>query len=91
MQDSIECQYIICCVVPSYDKLVIIYCVLSLIYTDYIPSGIYIYIHASFLKSHFGDINLKRAWAFLYKAKWFQVLLYNSHSLTSVICLHTFK
>ena len=26
---------------------------------------------------------------FLYTIKWFQVLLYNSHNLTSVICLHT--
>ena len=26
---------------------------------------------------------------FLHKVKWFQVLLYNSHNLTSVICLHT--
>ena len=26
---------------------------------------------------------------FLHTVKWFQVLLYNSHNLTSVICLHT--
>ena len=25
----------------------------------------------------------------LYTVKWFQVLLYNSHNLTLVICLHT--
>ena len=27
--------------------------------------------------------------SFLCTVKWFQVLLYNSHNLTSVICLHT--
>ena len=27
--------------------------------------------------------------SFLHTVKWFQILLYNSHDLTSVICLHT--
>ena len=32
---------------------------------------------------------LKQAWSlFCTQVKWFQVLLYNGHNLTSVICLH---
>ena len=39
---------------------------------------------------HFVDDVHKWPWAFfLHRVKWFQVLLYNSHNLSSVICLHT--
>ena len=34
-------------------------------------------------------INHCSEYFFLHTVKWFQVLLYNSHNLTSVICLHT--
>ena len=50
-------------------------------------------------KDHFNDIGLLGVWflwhintslsSFLHTIKWFQVLLYNSHNLTSGICLHT--
>ena len=54
------------------------------------PTCFYIYINYVYdLQTHFVDNILKWAWAlFLHTVKWFQVLLYNSHNLTSVICLH---
>ena len=48
-------------------------------------SDIYIYD----LSTHFIDNILKWACALFCTVKWFQVLLYNSHNLTSVIFLHT--
>ena len=51
---------------------------------------IYIYILYIFYKYVFYNI-LKRAWAhFEHTVKGFQVLLCNSNTLTSIICLHTF-
>ena len=42
------------------------------------------------LLTHFVDNTLKWAWElFLHTVNWFQILLYNNHNLTSVICLHT--
>ena len=55
------------------------------------PNPLYTYILDIYdLSTHFIDNILKWAWGlFLHTVKWFQVFLYNSHNLTSVMCLHT--
>ena len=54
-------------------------------------SSLYIYIKYIWFWIYFVDNIIKRTWALFFNTvKWFQVLLYNNHSLTSVICLLTF-
>ena len=52
----------------------------------------YIYIYIYMICKHILQItfwNKPRLFFFLHTVKWFQVLLYNSQNLTSVICLYT--
>ena len=53
------------------------------------PNPLYTYIlNIYMICKHILYIKIRLS-SFLHTIKWFQVLLYNSHNLKSVICLHT--
>ena len=71
----------------------VLFCGISTIVSNLMPNNVYRYILNIYiydLSTHFIDNILKQTRAFFsHTVKWFHVFLYNSHNLTSIICLCT--